>query len=222
MRWPLLLVTFAACSYGDNLERAADAALPDTADVTPDAPPLCDADVSNSEQNCGECGFVCAGGEVCTNGECNCPANPIPTFIFPTGLEQFIPVGLFTLAIAPAISLNGLNGLVIGFDTALPLDTDIDLATVPLGSTPLVGALTGLDPTAMPISIDATYLATGGTIRFTKLCDTEIEGTITNATFNGVGGDILTNGGVIDPQGCEVQVGTITFHLMTTACSSSN
>lgn len=229
MCWPLLLVTFAACSYGDNLQNPADAALPDTA-VAPDAS-LCEAgqtscdgaclDVSNNEQNCGECGFPCAGGEVCTAGQCDCPSNPIPTFLFPTGLEQFFPIGGFTIALAPAISINGINGLLIGFDTTLPLDTDIDLATVPLGSTPFVGALTGLDIT-MGFSIDASYLATAGTMRFTKLCDTEIEGTITNATFNGIGGDILTNGGVIDPEGCEVQVGTITFHLMTAACSSSN
>jgi hypothetical protein len=166
------------------------------------------------EANCSDCASPCHGGEVS------------PTHVrLPVGLrgcrslEQFIPLGIFTLAIAPTISLAGVNGMLFGFDTGLPLDTDIDLATVPLGSTPFVGALVGLD-VMNNFSIDASYLATAGTIRFTTLCDTEIEGTLTNATFNGINTSII-DGGIpgIDPEGCEIQVASLSFHLVTTACT---
>jgi hypothetical protein len=224
-RWLLLALCAAAC--GDDLHRAVPDAGPPDAPAGPDAPACaggeenCDGaclDVSNNEQNCGECGNACHGGEVCKSSSCSCPTGVIPGVVFPTGFEQFFGAGGFTLALAPTLSLGGINGLVFGFDTSLPLDTDIDLSTVPLGSTPFVGSAVGLDIQNM--SLDTSYVATAGTIRFTTLCDTEIEGTLTNATFNGVGGDLL--GGEIpgiDPEGCVIQVNSLAFHLMTKACA---
>lgn len=213
MRRALLLVSLVAC--GDDLKYGPEAGVPDVA--TPDTP-VCDLDTSEDEANCGACDQPCAGGEVCTQGTCSCPTGVIPPLVFPTGLEQFFSLGLFTLALAPTISIGGLNGLVFGFDVGLPLDTDLDLATVPLGSTPFVASAVGLDLQGM--SIDASYIATGGTIRFTTLCETEIEGTLTNATFNGIGGGLL-DGGIptVDPDGCVVEVASLTFHLMTEPCA---
>ena len=226
MRWQLLLVICVGC--GDNLQATLvpdapldSAPLPDTL-VCGMTEASCDGtclDVSADENNCGGCGSVCHGGEVCTTGTCNCPSGVIPPLVFPTGLEQFFGAGGFTLALAPTITLSGLNGLVFGYDAGIPLDTDIDLSTVALGSTPFVGSAVGLD--IQNLSIDASYLATAGTIRFTKLCDTEIEGTLTDATFNGISGGLLGGGiPMVDPDGCVMHVNMLVFHLSTAACPS--
>jgi len=213
MRW-ILLVLVAAC--GDDLHYAADAALPDTA--PPDTAPACDLDTSEDEANCGDCDHLCAGGEVCKAGSCACPAGVIPPLVFPTGIEQFFGLGGFNIVLAPTLSIGGINGLVFGYDIGLPLDTDIDLATVPLGSTPFVGSAVGVDLQNM--SLDASYLATAGTIRFTKRCETEIEGTLTDATFNGISGGLLGGGiPMPDPDGCVVEVSSLSFHLATAPCA---
>ncbi len=213
MRWvPLFLI--AAC--GDNLHFAPDAATPDTAPPPPDAA-VCDLDVSEDEANCGACDHLCHGGEVCKDASCECPGGVVPPFVFPTGFEQFFGLGGFQLVLAPTLGLGSINGLIFGYDTGLPLDTDIDLATVPLGSTPFVASAVGLDIETM--ALDASYFATSGTIKFTKRCETEIEGTLRNATFNGVTGGLLGGGiPMPDPDGCVVQVTTLSFHLATAPC----
>lgn len=216
LRWTLTLVACAAC--GDNLvPDIVDAPVPiDSAEATPDAPE-CTADVTSDEANCGECGHLCFGGEVCKNATCGCPSGVVPPLVFPTGTEQFFAAGGFTIALGPTLSLSGINGLVFGFDGTVPLDTNIDLATVPLGSTPFVGSGVGID--LQNFALDASYLATAGTIRFTKRCDTEIQGTLTSATFNGLSGGLLGGGiPMVDPDGCVVHVSSLTFHLMTAAC----
>jgi len=90
-----------------------------------------------------------------------------------------------------------------------------------LGSAPFVAALAGLD--VMSFKIDASYVATAGIMKFTKRCDTEIEGTLKNATFKGVAGGIV-DGTIptIDPDGCVIQVSTLAFHLMTAPCAAPN
>lgn len=222
-RWLLSLVVCAAC--GDNLQPAApDAAPPDAAG--PDAAVCaageasCDGmciPVTEDEANCGGCMNACHGGEVCGSSTCACPTGVVPPIVVPTGFEQFFPLGPVTLTLAPTLSLSGVNGLVFGHDANVPLDTEIDLATVPLGSTPFVAALAGVD--IMTFQIDASYVATAGTIELTKRCETEIEGTLTNATFNGIGGGLLDGTlPTIDPDGCVIHVSTLAFHLMTAPC----
>lgn len=214
-RWQLVIIVCAAC--GDNHAQPAmpDAAEPDAA--MPDAL-VCEADLATDEANCGACNQLCHGGEVCKSSTCSCPMGIIPTVVFPTGFEQFFGAGGFTLALAPTISIGGLNGLVFGYDASVPLDTNIDLASVPLGSTPFVGSAVGLDIQNM--QLDASYVATGGTLRFTKRCDTELQGTLTNATFNGISGGLLGGGiPMVDPEGCVVHVTSLTFHLATMACA---
>ena len=217
LRWHIPFLVCVAC--GDNLHAPApDAPLSVDATVTPDAA-VCDADVTSDETNCGACDQLCHGGEVCKNAACSCPTGLVPPIVFPTGVEQFFGTGGFTIALAPTLSIGGINGLVFGYDASLPLDTDIDLSTVPLGSPPFIGSLAGLD--IQNFGLDASYVATAGTLRFTKRCDTEIEGTLKNATFNGISGGLL-GGGVpmVDPEGCVVQVSSLTFHLATAPCTS--
>ena len=225
MRWLIPLVVCAAC--GDNIQIVPDAVVLVDATPTPDtlvcaASELdCDGaclDVSADEANCGACGNVCHGGEVCKTTTCKCPTGFIPGNLDPLGFDQFFGAAGFTIALAPSLTLSGINALLFGYDLSNPLDTDIDLATVALGSTPFVGAGVGLDIQAM--SLDTQYLATAGTLRFTKLCDTEIEGTLTNATFNGVSLGDLTSGQIpiVDPAGCVVQISSINFHVATAPC----
>ncbi len=217
----LSLVLCAAC--GDNRQVVPDAAVDafvvDTL-VCESGAAACEGaciPVTADETNCGACMNVCHGGEVCKNAQCDCPTGVVPSLVFPTGFEQFFGVAGFTLTLAPTLSLGGVNGLVFGTSATVPLDTDIDLATVPLGTPPFVGALAGLD--VQSFMVDATYLATAGTIRFTKRCDTEIEGTLTNATFNGISGGLLGGGiPMIDPAGCVIHVSSLAFHLATAAC----
>jgi hypothetical protein len=222
-RWTLMLALCSAC--GDNLkpdvlpDAEADAFVVDTL-VCATGEAACEGEcigVATDETNCGACANVCHGGEVCKNAECKCPVGIVPSLVFPTGFEQFFPVGGFVLTLAPTLSLSGVNGLVFGTSASIALNTDIDLASVPLGTPPFVGSLAGLD--VQGLMVDATYLATAGTIRFTKRCDTEIEGTLTNATFNGISGGLLGGGiPMIDPEGCVIQVPTLNFHLATAAC----
>jgi hypothetical protein len=226
-RWLLLsVVVCAAC--GDNIRPAADAApTPDTAPPGPDAAvcptgeAFCDdacIPVTDDEAHCGGC-TPCNGGEVCSDAACACPTGVVPPLVFPTGLEQFFNLGLFTITLAPTLSLGGVNGLVFGHDGSIQLDTDIDLAAVPLGSTPFVAALAGVD--VMTFAIDASYVATAGTIRFTQRCDTEIQGTLRNATFNGVSGNIVDGEiPMVDPEGCVIQVNNLVFHLRTAPCDA--
>jgi len=227
--WPLLVLTACGDNFlidpdggagADDATTADSAVIVDAPETTVDSmmpdPPACTAEVTTDEANCGSCGNVCLGGQVCRNSACSCPTGIVPPIVFPTGTEQFLPLGIFTLALGPTLSLNGINGLVFGFNDSVPLNTNINLATVPLGSTPFVGTGVGLD--IQSFALDASYIATGGTIRFTKRCATEIQGTITNATFSGLSSGGLLGLPTVDPAGCSVSVPFVSFHLRTAPC----
>ena len=85
---------------------------------------------------------------------------------------------------------------------------------VPLGETPFVAAAYRFDLGTM--SSDAAYTVTAGTLRLTRACGTEVEGTLTGATFRGVKGGFMAP--EIDPLGCTITVPSIAFHIMTAAC----
>jgi hypothetical protein len=222
MRW-LALVVLVAC--GDNNLLQPDAAVPDATPPMPDAAAcgsgesLCGTaclDTTNDELNCGGCDEACNGGEVC-NGTCACPTDFIPAMVTPSGFDQFQDAQLFTIGIAPTFGVGGINPLLFGFDPVnTAVDTDFDLSTIAVPAVPFVGVGVGFDIGSM--NLDATYLATAGTLRFTSICATEIRGTLTNATFRGLNGGL--GGGIpeIDPDGCEVTVSSIEFHVSTAAC----
>jgi hypothetical protein len=216
LRWlaPIVVSTiWTGC--GDNGQPLSPDAAPDSPVGTDSA--VCAADVQTDEANCGQCDHLCKGGEVCKSAACNCPSGIVPPLVFPTGFEQFFDASIVTITLAPTLSLSGVNGLVFGHNANIVLDTDIDLATVLLGTPPFVGALAGLD--IDNLAVDASYAATAGTLRFTKRCATEIEGTLTDATFKGIKGGLLGGGiPMIDPDGCEIHVSSLSFHLATTPC----
>jgi hypothetical protein len=214
-----MLVLLFAC--GDNgsvpvPDAAVDAPPPDAAMECGAPTKLCGATciaITEDEDNCGDCGVVCKGGEACS-GTCACPQPFVPATITPGQFDQFRMQGAATVAISPEFGTNGIHPILVGYSATTPLATDIDLATVPLGQLPFVAAGYGLDLGTM--MTDASYTAVSGTLRLTRACATEAEGTLTNATFRGVNGGLTAP--VIDPLGCTFTVPSVVFHVMTAAC----
>lgn len=213
------VLMFVAC--GDNHAPVAIDAMPDAA---VDAPPACTTpnmmcgasclDVSVDEENCGSCGTECNGGEACTANACACPSPFIPPTLGADQFDQFMSVGMgISIALNPNFG-DGINPFIVGFDAQTALDTDIDLSAIPLGEVPFVGA--GYHFDLGTNSLDATYVATAGTLRITENCATHLEGTLAGATFRGTMGG-LTNP-TIDPDGCMFTVATVTFAMGTTPC----
>lgn len=168
--------------------------------------------VESDEKNCGTCDVVCHGGEACV-GSCMCPAAYLPVTIEPDNFDQFRASMGITVAVAPNIGAEGINPILVGYDAQTPLDTNIDLSLSTIGAAPFVGSGYRYDPTTM--ATDASYYATAGTLRLTKACATEAEGTLTDVTFRGVLGTIGTAS--IDPLGCSFTVATIAFHIQSGA-----
>ena len=218
VRTTCLALALAGC--GDNLSVTPDARPPDAA--LPDASAACAlptvacggtcVNVDSDEANCGDCEVLCHGGESCT-GTCTCPAAFVPATLEPSQFDQFQGAGGITVAISPNVNA-GINPILVGFTATTPLDTDIDLATVPLGSAPFAAAGYGFDLNTM--EIDASYSVTAGTLRLTSACGTEVEGTLTGATFRGVTGGFMNP--VVDPEGCTFTVAALAFHIGNTAC----
>jgi len=212
----MLVLLFGAC--GDNAaiepDAAVDALEPDAALVCGSPTKLCGTmceAITEDESNCGDCGVVCHGGEACT-GTCACPPPFFPAAITPGSFDQFrLPGAGVTIAISPTFDNAGVHPILIGYTSTTPLATDIDLSTSQL---PFVGAGYHLDlGTMIP---DGAYRAVSGTLRFTRACATEAEGTLTNAMFQGVNGGLTAP--VLDPLGCTFTVPTVAFHVMTAPC----
>lgn len=217
----LSLLVLAAC--GDDGAATPDAFVPPP-DAAPDAAvSTCAApkkmcgntclDVSGDEQNCGDCGVECNGGEAC-NGTCACAPPFIPATVAPGGFDQFQAAGGIQLAIGPVLDAGGIHPIIVGYALDIPLSTDIDLSTVAIGDAPFVAAGYRLD--TANLSVDAAYVATSGTLRITNACATEVQGTLTNATFRGVNGGLMNP--MLDPNGCTVAGVTMTFHISTAPC----
>lgn len=198
-------------------------------DAMPDAPPPIDAptcsapmkmcgnsclDVSSDEENCGDCGVECGGGEACTASACACPTPFVPATLEAGQFDQLFDAGGgLTIAFNPNID-GSINPFVVGFDAQTPIDADIDLSTVTVGDAPLVGAGYNFDLNTM--AIDASYIVTQGTLHLDQACATHVEGTLTNATFQGITGGFENP--AIDPDGCTFTVATVTFAMGTTPC----
>jgi hypothetical protein len=222
VRTSLLLVLIVAACGDDGSTMLIVDAMPDAPPI--DSAPTCGApsmmcgasclDVSSDEENCGACGEICGGGEACIASACDCPDPFVPATLTAGGFDQIMAVGQgITIAINPNLG-TGINPFIVGYDAATPDDMDIDLSTVTLGEAPFVGAGYGFDIGTM--AIDASYVATAGTLRITERCATHVEGTLTNATFQGISGG-FTNP-TLDPEGCTFTVATVTFEMGETPC----
>lgn len=222
----LFVILVAAC--GDDAPATIDAPViidspPPPIDALTCAAPtkLCGSsclDVSGDEENCGDCGVECRGGEAC-DATCACaPAAFIPATIGEVDVvgafDQFNDAGGVTLAIGPTFGQGGINPIIVGYQANVPLNTDIDLSTLTLGDPPFVAAAYRID--VMTMTGDAAFLATAGTLRLTRACGSQADGTLTNATFRGVTGGFMNP--MVDPAGCTITVPSMTFHIMTAAC----
>ncbi|MBA3464858.1 MAG: hypothetical protein H0T46_33300 [Deltaproteobacteria bacterium] len=226
----LSVLLLAAC--GDDGAAKPDATV--LIDAAIDAPldaPACAAPmktcgtaciaVATDELNCGDCGVKCKGGQAC-DGACACPANFIPATLPASSFDQFMNQGTTIIAIGPYFDSTGIHPFIFGLADDAPLNTDIDLSTVAVGSIPFVAAGYRLDTATF--DVDASYLARAGTLRLTKRCATEVQGTLTNATFQGVTGGFQNPS--VDSMGCTLPAPatppapglTIAFHVMTAAC----
>lgn len=219
----VLALVLASGACGDNLRGAPDAPV-----IPIDAPPidapmcaeptkLCGTTclpVHEDEENCGDCGVACNGGEACDMACACAPATFIPATITPGMFDQFQGGGTITLAIGPTFGNGGINPFIVGYSTTTMVNRNYNLSTIPLGQAPFVAAAYRFDIGTM--QTDAAYIATAGTLRLTRACGTEAEGTLTNATFRGVTGGLESP--QIDPLGCTITVPSIDFHIMTAAC----
>jgi hypothetical protein len=216
-----LLLIVAACGDDGSPIMIVDA-MPDAPSI--DAAPVCAApmmtcgtsclDVTSDEENCGGCGTECKGGQTCTASACACPPAFVPATLAASQFDQIMDVGNgISVAFNPNID-GSINPFIVGFDAQTAVNTDIDLSGIAIGDTPFVGA--GYNFDISTTTIDASYVATQGTLHLTQLCATHVEGTLTNATFKGITGG-FTNP-TVDPDGCTFTVATVTFAMGTTAC----
>lgn len=223
MRLSLSLVLIVAACGDDGSTTVLIDAAPDGPPI--DAAPVCSApnmmcgtsclDVSADELNCGACGTECNGGEACNASACACaPTDFVPAMLEAGQFDQLMAVGQgITIALNPNLG-DGINPFIVGFDAQTPVDMDIDLSTITLGSAPFVGA--GYNFDIQTNAIDASFVATAGTLHIDQVCATHLEGTLTDATFRGISGGFSNP--TIDPDGCMFTVATVTFAMGTTPC----
>ncbi len=218
----LFVLLLAAC--GDDGAAMVDAMVILVDAAPPDmAPPVCAApnkmcgtsclEVAVDEANCGDCGVACKGGEACM-GSCACAPPFIPADVQPGGFDQFQAMGGAQIAIGPVFDSNGIHPIIVGYTASTPLNTDIDVSTVAVGSLPFVAAGYRVDTTTL--TTDAAFVATTGTLRLTSACATNVEGTLTNATFRGVTGGLMDP--MVDPNGCMFTAVTMAFKISTAPC----
>lgn len=194
---------------------------------------------NTDEQNCGSCGNVCQGGAFCDATQtdpCHCP-NPAdflpdnlqPGTLLPDIFQQITQVH-FNIGIGPFADGTGkIDGLVAVVSTASTGGTQTnkdytltDPTSSGLPTPPVISALYGIDIGTM--RADAQYVATSGTVRFKTLqCDaqgTEIQGTLTDVTFQGIKGDLMAGTAMVDPNGCSFTVTSMDFDMKTSsACT---
>jgi hypothetical protein len=222
MKHPGMLFVLLLSACGDDAAIKPDAAVPIDAPA-PDAAPVCAAPkkqcgnsclaVAIDEDNCGDCGVVCGGGQAC-DGSCACAPPFIPATVAPGGFDQFQSQGGALIAIGPVFDAAGIHPMIIGYTATTPLATDIDLSTLTVGNLPFVAA--GYRVDTATLTTDAAFVATAGTLRLTSACATDVEGTLTDATFRGVTGGLMNP--MVDLNGCMFTGVTMTFHISTAAC----
>ncbi|HTJ46103.1 MAG TPA: hypothetical protein VL463_28555 [Kofleriaceae bacterium] len=246
----LFTIFVAAAACGSISSSTPDAPVIQTTDAPPPIDGMPDAlvctapdmqcvtgtctNTNTDEQNCGTCGNVCKGGAYCKAQPdgCTCPGDFLPDPTNSSGvlaIFQQISQVHFNIGIGGFAGTNGLDALIVVVSTASTGGTEVDKDYTLTDPTqgfpppvPIVSAGYGVDPSSQ--SADASYVATAGTVRFSTLsCDangSELKGTITDATFQGVKGNLLGGQAQIDPNGCTFTVAKLDFDIKTTtACT---
>lgn len=186
-------------------------------DVAIDAPidtPACNGMVCSSvcvdtmadEDHCGDCTTVCADGEACFTGDCECPPAFVPAN--PSFLLNQVRTDIPNVQLGVGGYIESeIDVLIVAMPNGTPLNTPFPLTGATLGQPPFVGA--GYDVDAETMQPTAAYYATGGTVTFTQTCPGGFAGTASNVTFAAVSGG-FTNPTLV-PGGCTFTVPAISF-----------
>jgi hypothetical protein len=229
------LAAFAgACGGDDDPVVVPDAAVDAAIDAPIDAPPLvCNAPTMNcggmcvntntNSMYCGNCTTMCSGGRTCNTGTCACPNVTImPSFAGGIG-------GTFQGILLGASDISG-NALIVVADPVNTVENmDYTMSEANLGMFPTAGFGVGVDLLAQ--TADASFAATEGTLRITKMCpgtpnafppDGGIMGTLTNVKFSAVDG-LFDGNPMITPGGCTLPptgtIASISFSLGDVSCT---
>lgn len=237
---PFALLAAVGCSSKSS-GTAPDAPVITTTDAPPpiDAMPdalVCTApekqcvtgtctNTDTDEKNCGDCNVVCKGGQACTTGACACPASFLPdTRTADPASDRVLAISQIKSEIGFAPINNGprVDALLVSIGTDASnmtlLNHAYDMTNNANGasvlSPPVIAAFYNVDASSQMPSADAYYIPTAGTLKFTKICATEIAGTLTNPTFSGASFDQQTFSFSVDPAGCTFKItGTMNFDI---------
>jgi hypothetical protein len=184
-------------------------AMPDT--LTCDTPFVACGDdcfdLQTDIANCGACGTACTDGKVCSAGTCGCPPPFAPAMLTPTAQDLVMGQGAVQVAVSFfANNGNHLAGLVYN-KVGTPLNMDIELTEATIDTPPSV--ILGYKFSGQ--NVQAAFVATKGTLKFTKACDKGVSGTLTGATFKGV--KSLMPPFMIDPMACAFDVASLPFSI---------
>ena len=201
----------AACSGDGGVVVAVDAAIDaKVVDASTCQGMICGGeclDTTLDEQHCGSCTTVCDPGEACQLSNCACPPSFVPAA--PNFVQQQIDATLLpgaTLGIGGMLN-STIDAIIVAYPTAtVQVNHNYDLAGATAGSPPFVAA--GYDINLDNFTPSASFYATRGTLRFTKVCADGFAGTLTSGHFVAVMG--LMNPTLV-PNGCAFDVPTMAF-----------
>ena len=201
----------AACSGDDGAAVVVDAAIDaPSIDASTCSGMICGGtcfDTFVDEQHCGSCTTVCDPGEACQASVCACPPSFVPAM--PSFIQQMVDTGTLpgaTLGIGGMLN-STIDAMIVAYPTAsVMVGRDYVLSGAQPGMPPFVAV--GYDLDLDTLTPSASFYATGGTLRFTRICAGGFEGTLTAGHFVAVMG--LMNPTLV-PNGCAFDVPLITF-----------
>lgn len=209
----LAALALAACGGGDDDPVVVvDAAVIDapSIDASSCAGMVCGGecvDTQIDEQFCGDCTTTCQAGQACQAGDCACPPPFVPAS--PAFVQQQIDTGILpgaTLGIGGMFN-STIDAMIVAYPTAtVEVGRDYVLAGATPGTPPFIAV--GYDLDLETLTPSASFYATGGTLRFTRICEGGFQGTLTAGHFVAVMG--LMNPTLVE-NGCAFDVATISF-----------
>jgi len=209
---------------GDDSSAKEDAGLIVLFDATPPPPDafvcvgmMCGEtciDTTSDPFHCGMCDHTCSPASECADSECQCPAAFLPASVD----DPDANVGSFggSMNVYARTTITGTDGLehrvTVGFDpAAVPIDTDLDLATTTAASMRVRYNTTFTGPSG-------SFTAISGTMHLTRACAEGVTGTITGVALAETEGG--PGGGTAIPDGCGFEGVSLSFDLGP-ACGSS-
>ncbi len=201
----LALTSALGCGGSGDTGRA------DAAPSVPDAA-VCDltmcgddcVDTSTSTDHCGGCFQPCTPAQDCDQA-CRCPTIEILADDY-TNLSQMDPDMLAPTILGVGVYSkgDGLDALVVGFETDTLTDTDIDLSA---GDPPFVAIGYQIDVTTREYR--SALRAQTGTLHLTRRCAAGVAGTVTAAMFAEVDPEADPPAPLAD--GCTAEIASIDF-----------